>query len=229
MLARVAKAAFFVDLQKGLGSKKVHEALKNSKDPTIPKMEEEFLKQVSEMIQSQMTVSQKDIYREKVQKDVENRLKDQLSDSLQQQFGDPNSNASDIANDIFKKIINNSGITDPQVLSYGVHLTNQLLQTTASQIFQLLSLTGIQGMVLAQTAHIITFVSPFIVAAMVPLAAATALVSGPLLLIGILGLGAKVVKATFGSSEGRLLVPMILILNQRVLLAVEGINIDEYY
>jgi len=60
-------------------------------------------------------------------------------------------------------------------------------------------------------------------------ASSTALLATPLFFVGFIGLATAGVKLVFGSSEGRLIVPMITILNQRLLLAVEGIKLEDYY
>merc|ERR1712137_230209 len=62
-----------------------------------------------------------------------------------------------------------------------------------------------------------------------PAAAALSLLSTPMFIIGVFSLATGAIKLGFGSSEGRLLSPVITILNQRLLLAIEDINIDDYY
>ena len=62
-----------------------------------------------------------------------------------------------------------------------------------------------------------------------PAAAALSLLTTPMFIFSILTLAAGAIKLGFGSSEGRLVVPVISILNQRLVLAIEDINIDDYY
>jgi len=61
------------------------------------------------------------------------------------------------------------------------------------------------------------------------LAAQMALLSSPLFVLGFVGLAKTGFQMLFGSSEGRLFVPVTMILNQKLLLAIEGIKIEEYY
>jgi hypothetical protein len=58
------------------------------------------------------------------------------------------------------------------------------------------------------------------------LAVQVLLAETPLLLFVLLGKGFNMV---FGSTEGRLFVPVVLLLNQRILLAAEGVKIENFY
>lgn len=71
--------------------------------------------------------------------------------------------------------------------------------------------------------------SSSLVTALAPLTAQLTLMSTPLFVLGIVGLAKTGFMMIFGSTEGRLFVPVTMILNQRLLLAAEGIKIEDYY
>jgi len=54
------------------------------------------------------------------------------------------------------------------------------------------------------------------------------LLATPMLIVGFVALAANGIRIAFGSSEGRLFVPVVLILNQKFLLAVEGLRLEDY-
>jgi len=55
------------------------------------------------------------------------------------------------------------------------------------------------------------------------------LLATPLFFLGIFGLAKTGFNLAFGSTEGRLFIPVTLILNQRILIAAEGLRIEDYY
>ena len=59
--------------------------------------------------------------------------------------------------------------------------------------------------------------------------ALSATLATPLFFIGMAGLATAGIKLALGSSEGRLVQPCIMMLNQLLLLAVEGVNVDDYF
>jgi len=117
--------------------------------------------------------------------------------------------------------IKNVGVNSKEIAQYGYKLTNQILQPTAgikvmilSEANKMLVLTGHTTLIAAST----SIVAPIV-----------AITATPLFFIGILGLAVSGIKLIFGSTEGRVIVPVITILNQRLFLALEDIKIEDYY
>jgi hypothetical protein len=53
-------------------------------------------------------------------------------------------------------------------------------------------------------------------------------VTTPLFILGIFSLIKDAITLGLGSSEGRLFGPLMVIMNQKILLAVEGIDIEDF-
>lgn len=111
-----------------------------------------------------------------------------------------------------KMLVKNAGIQQEDLVLY----TFQLSMACAS-------ITGVSQAVLG------------VAVAMAPALLASAsmtvfgVLAGPLLLVSLVGLASGAIQMGFGSSEGRLLWPIAMLLNQRLLLAMQDININEYY
>lgn len=111
-----------------------------------------------------------------------------------------------------KMLVKNAGIQQEDLVLY----TFQLSMACAS-------LTGVSQAVLG------------VAVAMAPALLASAsmtvfgVLAGPLLLVSLVGLASGAIQMGFGSSEGRLLWPIAMLLNQRLLLAMQDININDYY
>jgi len=115
-------------------------------------------------------------------------------------------------NHVRKMLVKNAGIQQEDLVVYTVKLSMACA-----------SLTGVSQAVLT------------IAAAMAPavLASASMTVFGvlatPLLLVSLVGLASSAIQMGFGSTEGRLIWPIAMMLNQRLLLAIQDININDYY
>jgi len=208
IMVKVTKLAFSTDITKH--EKKIKEALRDSKNPFIPKVEEEVLVLIHEFILSQMTPEQREAARKKEVEERDNIAK------------------------ISALITEKTGITAPGALNYGYKMTNQILGIN-SQLTQV---------VLYESSKLLLFLAPslfgtgstafggalaVVPAAIAAVSASVALIATPLFVIGILGLATTGLRMIFGSSEGRVIVPMMTILNQRLLLALEGIRLEDYY
>jgi len=51
----------------------------------------------------------------------------------------------------------------------------------------------------------------------------------PLFVIGVIGIIHEGLEMLLGSTEGRLIIPVIMILTQKIILATEGIKLEDYY
>jgi len=117
------------------------------------------------------------------------------------------------------RIIKNTGISRKETLSYSLGLTKTLLRLPGTDP---LAIT----MLCATSASTIV---PALTTVVAPVAALLTTLATPLFVIGIIGLVQQGVTLGLGSSEGRLFAPIVVILHQKILCAVEGINIDDYY
>jgi len=201
MLTRVGKNTLQTDLSKHISGKMLSEALRNSKDRFIPDIEEEFLIHLNQLIISNMTPSQKEeLIQGAESKEVE------------------------AMRNIFMK---NAGIKSKDVAQYGYKLTNKILQPAG--MLKTMILTESSKWIAMSGSATLNTVSASVAPLLVPITAAAAMLATPLFVIGLFGLALKGVKLAFGSSEGRVIVPVVTILNQRLLLALEDVNIDQYY
>eukprot|EP01118_Nematostelium_gracile_P003329 TRINITY_DN13806_c0_g1_i1.p1 TRINITY_DN13806_c0_g1~~TRINITY_DN13806_c0_g1_i1.p1 ORF type:complete len:143 (-),score=50.35 TRINITY_DN13806_c0_g1_i1:44-424(-) len=126
-------------------------------------------------------------------------------------------------------MMNNSGVNSKDVLSYGYSLADKIFGIKSTLQAVILA-EGVKALTALSASS--TTVASLAASATVPIAAIgaqLALFSTPLFFIGLIGLAKTGIELTFGSTEGRLLIPTIMILNQRLLLGIEGINIDQYY
>jgi hypothetical protein len=71
-------------------------------------------------------------------------------------------------------------------------------------------------------------VVPQLAGVVAPFTAAVASLATPLFFLGIFSLTKQAFTLGLGSSESRLFGPIVLMLNQLVLLAMEGLDITEY-
>jgi len=126
---------------------------------------------------------------------------------------------SDEMNIIQERIIKNTGITRQETLRYSLSLTQTLLTLPGTDP---LTIT----MICASSASTIV---PALTSVVAPVATLLTTLSTPLFVIGIIGLIQQGITMGLGSSEGRLFAPIVIILHQKILCAVEGINIDDYY
>jgi len=114
--------------------------------------------------------------------------------------------------------VQNAGIKRKEVISYGYNLVKQVVTYNTPSILVPTTTMMLASMFPAFAAQILPFVTVSI-----------ALLSTPLFFIGVAGLCGTGLKMLFGSSEGRVFVAVCMILNQRLLLAVEGIQIEDFY
>lgn len=117
---------------------------------------------------------------------------------------------------IKKMMVKNTGIQRENVLEYSINVG------LASAGISKLSVT-IMGLKVA------AYLVPTVAGVALPAAAALSLLATPMMIIGIVGLASTAVTLTFGSSEGQLFWPVVMMLNQRILLALENINIDDLF
>eukprot|EP00012_Vannella_robusta_P012510 CAMPEP_0206206028 /NCGR_PEP_ID=MMETSP0166-20121206/14632_1 /ASSEMBLY_ACC=CAM_ASM_000260 /TAXON_ID=95228 /ORGANISM="Vannella robusta, Strain DIVA3 518/3/11/1/6" /LENGTH=415 /DNA_ID=CAMNT_0053626281 /DNA_START=571 /DNA_END=1818 /DNA_ORIENTATION=- len=123
-------------------------------------------------------------------------------------------NLDDTILHIKKMIQKNTGMDRDEVASYGIQLGMQVAGVNKLSAALL---------VLRLSAQLI----PTLAGVSLPLISLLGVFATPLFVIGCLALAAGAIKLGFGSSEGRLLLPVICILNQRLILAFEDINIDD--
>lgn len=102
ILVRTASVAFCKDLSKDVPWKKTQEACKNSKDPFILKLEEEFLLEMSHQMLSRMTETQR--------QELENVAFSEQAKFLRQRFSDY------------------AGVDRKEIVSYAFSLTNQVVK-----------------------------------------------------------------------------------------------------
>eukprot|EP01114_Cavostelium_apophysatum_P008987 TRINITY_DN22059_c0_g1_i1.p1 TRINITY_DN22059_c0_g1~~TRINITY_DN22059_c0_g1_i1.p1 ORF type:complete len:599 (-),score=120.78 TRINITY_DN22059_c0_g1_i1:62-1858(-) len=130
---------------------------------------------------------------------------------------------SDRAAFLREMMVKNGGVDREEAILYGYKIADQLLGMKDAA----------RNIVLTQTLAAAAMAAPqlfgSIAAALAPLTAQLALLSTPIFFLGLLGITKTGFMLLLGSTEGRLFGPVALILNQRLLLAIEGINIDEYY
>jgi hypothetical protein len=110
--------------------------------------------------------------------------------------------------EIKKVFMQNSGLKTKEANWYALRLLNQMLNVSNPRaVFDSSGVKHAAGMGGLLAVQIL-------------------LMETPLFFFILLGRGFNMI---FGSTEGRLLVPVVLIINQRLLLAAEGIKIEDYY
>lgn len=124
--------------------------------------------------------------------------------------------AAAAASGVYKQIANAGHITKGQVLIYAVNVAR-----TAAGIGKMsasiLALNAAQSLI------------PAAGVVLGPAAVGLSVIALPVMVLGIAGLTIEGIQATIGSSEEALLGPITIILNQRLLLAAEGLSIENYY
>jgi len=110
----------------------------------------------------------------------------------------------------------NAGVTRPEVTQYAIKITKKIAG---------LSPLNMTILSLELAAELV----PEAAAELGAVAGALGTLVTPVAIIGLIGLIRGGLKLTLGSSEGRIFCPIVLLLHQRLMLAVEGINIEHFY
>jgi len=112
-----------------------------------------------------------------------------------------------------------AGVTKQDVLTYSLQVTKQMM-----------NLPSTTSMLVPPAANMLISFAPQMAASIVPLVSVSmAALATPLFILGVLGLARTGLHLAFGSNEGRVFMAVAMILNQRLLLALEGIRIEDYY
>jgi hypothetical protein len=117
---------------------------------------------------------------------------------------------------IRERVIKNAGINRPEVLNYAVRLTKTIVGAPGQLTIAVFAI------------NTATTILPALSGVAVPITSAAALVTTPLFILGIFSLIKDAITLGLGSSEGRLFGPLMVIMNQKILLAVEGIDIEDF-
>ena len=116
------------------------------------------------------------------------------------------------------KIMKNGGFSSPQVINYGVSLVKFASGAPGPISLGLMAANWLVGL------------SAF--SALAPVAATAtagfAMIATPLFFVGIASLGYTGFNLLLGSSHGRMLEPVLMIISQRFLLAARGFNINQF-
>lgn len=205
MLVRVGKAGFNVDLSQKIPWKETSEKCNDSSDAFVKDIEESFLLEISRVVASQMSEEQRQAFTEELESERAKRIQ--------------------------KLFVNNAGVKKGEVIQYGYKITNQVTVASRLSHLKILKLdSSLKAAVFAESTKLVATISPTAYASIVaPLTAQLTLLSTPLFFLGILGLTQAGVLMVLGSSEGRLFNPVVMMLNQRLLLALEGIKIEDFY
>eukprot|EP01102_Stenamoeba_stenopodia_P018689 TRINITY_DN6903_c0_g1_i4.p1 TRINITY_DN6903_c0_g1~~TRINITY_DN6903_c0_g1_i4.p1 ORF type:complete len:306 (+),score=60.61 TRINITY_DN6903_c0_g1_i4:1191-2108(+) len=116
----------------------------------------------------------------------------------------------------YRKLAEAGRITKIQVLIYATNIVR-----TATGIGKLsLSILALQA---AQS------LIPAATSVLAPAVLGLSTIAMPVMILGVFGLAMEGIQSTIGSSEQALLPPLTVILNQRLLLAAEGLTIEDYY
>jgi hypothetical protein len=162
--------------------------------------EEQFLSQLSTLWRENLTDQQRE---------------DMDSLMIAAAAAGPKDPQADAVSSLRERMMVNAGIQRPDVLAYGISVVQSVLGISKLNAF-LLACTITQTLI------------PALAPATGPVLASAALVATPLFIIGIAGLILSGLKLALNSSEGRCIGPVSVVLQQRLLLAAEGINLEDY-
>lgn len=115
---------------------------------------------------------------------------------------------------IKKMIRKNTGMNRDEVTSYAIQLGMQVAGVNKLSAALLVLRLSVQ-------------LIPLLAGVTLPIISLLGVFTTPIFFIGVAALFISTVKLAFGSTEGRLLYPVISILNQRLILAFEDIDIDD--
>jgi len=146
-------------------------------------------------------------------------IKSTMTEEQRQKFDEETKSGNEEAKAVF---IQRTGITTTEVARYAYNLVNKMLSLSSQATSILIS----EASKLLLTTGVGTTIVTSIIA---PLSIQLGLLATPLFFLGIFGLAKTGFNLAFGSTEGRLFIPVTLILNQRILIAAEGLRIEDYY